>query len=287
MLKDIRTVIKNNKIDLVHTHLTPASFYTHLVLPASVPQVHTIHSTYSMDNETRPLMRLLEKKIFLEKRKSNIICLSEFAKEDFLRAIPFKGKVFVLNNFVADRFFENAIKNDDRKKKQLRILAVGSLKPLKNFEYLLQIFEYLKEQEIYLDIYGEGDRSAYEDTIKSKGLKVRMMGRNDDMAAVYPDYDLFVMPSRYEGFPLSLFEAMASGVPLLLSDIAPLKSIVKDHALYFSLDDAQGTANTISGIFENGDKTAAMATEAKKYATKTVKRDIYIKNLLSIYEELN
>jgi glycosyltransferase involved in cell wall biosynthesis len=271
----------------VHTHLTPASFYTNLVLPESVPQVHTIHSTYSMDNETRPLMRLLEKKMFLEKRKSNIICLSEFAKEDFLRAIPFKGKVFVLNNFVADRFFENTVKNSDSNKKQLRLLAVGSLKPLKNFEYLLEIFEHLKGQEIYLDIYGEGTRLAYEDTIKSRGLKVRMMGRNDNMAAVYPDYDLFIMPSRYEGFPLSLFEAMASGIPLLLSDIAPLRSIVKDHALYFSLDDVQGTVNTISGIFENRTKTEAMAIEAKKYATHTVKRDIYIKNLLSIYEELN
>ena len=286
MLRQLKSIIKYNKIDIVHTHLTPASLYTHLVCPSAVPQVHTIHSTYSMDNETRPWMRLLERKLFLEKKKCNVISLSEYAKEDFLKTIPFKGKVFVLNNFVADLFFLAPQKNSSLNAKKLRLLAVGSLKPLKNFEYLLDVFEHLKDEEIYLDIYGEGDKKLYEDIIKSKNLKVRMMGRNDDMASVYTDYDLFIMPSKYEGFPLSLFEAMASGIPLLLSDIAPLKSIVKNHAGYFSLDDAAGTADTISDIYKNRSATELMANKAKEFAMETVKREIYIKRLLAIYDNL-
>ncbi len=286
MLRQLKSIIKYNKIDIVHTHLTPASLYTHLVCPSAAPQVHTIHSTYSMDNETRPWMRLLERKLFLEKKKCNVISLSEYAKEDFLHTIPFKGKVFVLNNFVADQFFLAPRKNSSLNAKKLRLLAVGSLKPLKNFEYLLDVFEHLKDEEIYLDIYGEGDKKLYEDIIKSKNLKVRMMGRNDDMASVYTDYDLFIMPSKYEGFPLSLFEAMASGIPLLLSDITPLKSIVKNHAGYFSLDDAAGTADTISDIYKNRSATELMANKAKEFAMETVKREIYIKKLLAIYDNL-
>ncbi|MEI9958752.1 MAG: glycosyltransferase [Ferruginibacter sp.] len=157
MLRQLKSIIKNTRIDIVHTHLTPASFYTHLVCPASVPQVHTIHSTYSMDTETRRWMRFLEKKLFLQKKNSNIISLSDFTREDFLQAIPFRGKTFVLNNFVADRYFNFPPKEYGSNKKELRLVAAGALKELKNFEYLLNVFEHLNGLAIYLDIYGGGE----------------------------------------------------------------------------------------------------------------------------------
>ncbi|MBK9484345.1 MAG: glycosyltransferase family 4 protein [Chitinophagaceae bacterium] len=286
MLLQLKSIIKTNKIDIVHTHLTPASLYTHLLCPVSVPQVHTIHSTYSMDSETRPVMRYLERKLFLEKPQCNIISLSEFTKEDFLRSISFKGKVFVLNNFVADRYFNLPQKKYDSNKKELRMIAVGSLKELKNFEYLLEVFQQLTGFEIYLDIYGDGDIPKYESVINNNDLKVKMMGHIDDIATVIHQYDLFIMPSKFEGFPLSLFEAMAAGVPLMLSDIGPLRSIVKEHAIYFPLNDAASVAAIMQQIFNNTIDISGMAVKAKAYAEKTVRRDIYIKRLLDIYNQL-
>lgn len=286
MLKKLRSIIKLHKIDIVHTHLTPASLYTHLVCPTPVRQVHTIHSTYSMDYETRPLMRWLERKLFLEKKSCNIISLSEFTKEDLLRSISFKGKVFVLNNFVADRYFGLPEKKYDGNKKELRLIAVGALKELKNFEYLLEVFEHLTGFEIYLDIYGGGDTLKYDTAIKSKDLKIKMMGHIDDMATVLHQYDLFIMPSKFEGFPLSVFEAMAAGVPLMLSDIAPLRSIVKEHAIYFSLNDAASVAAVIQQAFNDEVDIKEMSVHAKKYAEETGKKEKYINRLLQIYDEL-
>lgn len=286
MLRQLKSIIKNNKIDIVHTHLTPASLYTHLVCPAWVPQVHTIHSTYSMDNETRPWMRLLERKLFLQKKKCNVISLSEFTKEDFLKSISYKGKIFVLNNFVADRYFNLPQKNYDSNKNELWLLAVGSLKELKNFEYLLEVFEHLDGFEIYLDIYGGGDVSKYESIIKAKNLNVKMMGHIDDVATIIHQYNVFIMPSKFEGFPLSLFEAMAAGVPLMLSDIAPLRSIVKEHAIYFPLNDAAFVAAKIQQIFNNEIDINRMSVTGKKYAEATVKKEKYVNRLLQIYDQL-
>ncbi|MBK8519587.1 MAG: glycosyltransferase family 4 protein [Chitinophagaceae bacterium] len=286
MLMQLKSIIKTNKIEIVHTHLTPASLYTHFLCPASVPQVHTIHSTYSMDKETRPLMRYLERKLFLEKANCNVISLSEFTKEDLLRSISFKGSVFVLNNFVADRYFDLPPKQVTRQANKLHLVAVGALKELKNFEYLLEVFAYLADQEIYLDIYGDGDKTKYEAIINNKSLKIKMMGRIDDMATVIQQYDLFIMPSKFEGFPLSVFEAMAAGLPLLLSDIAPLTSIVKDNAIYFQLDNARATAAQITAIYQNEINIQEMGIQAKVYAEKTVRRDIYIKRLLDIYDQI-
>ena len=286
ILGEIRKVIKENKIEIVHTHLTPAGVYTHLVCPAAVRHVHTIHSTYSMEKETRWLMRFIDREFFLKKKNCNIISLSDFTKTDLLNTIPFKGKVFVLNNFVADRYFNLPPKQLTIPANKLHLVAVGALKELKNFEYLLEVFAYLTDREIYLDIYGEGDKTKYEAVINNKNLKIKMMGRVDDMATVIQQYDLFIMPSKFEGFPLSVFEAMAAGVPLMLSNIAPLKSIVKDNALYFELDNAAKTAQQIIGVQQNKIDIGNMADKAKKYAEKTVRRDIYIKNLQEIYLQL-
>ena len=286
ILRQLKSIIKTNKIDIVHTHLTPASLYTYLICPDFVPQVHTIHSTYSMDYETRPLMRYLERKIFLEKKECNVISLSEFTKEDFLHSMSFKGRVFVLNNFVADRYFNLPVKQVTRQGNKINLVAVGALKELKNFEYLLEVFAYLADEGIYLDIYGDGDKVKYETIIENKNLKISMMGRIDDMATVIQQYDLFIMPSKFEGFPLSVFEAMAAGIPLMLSDIAPLTSIVKDNAIYFQLDNARGTAEQIMAIYQNKIDINNMAIKAKAYAEKTVRRDIYIKRLLDIYDQL-
>ena len=286
ILREIRKVIIENQIDIVHTHLTPAGVYTHLVCPAGVRHVHTIHSTLSMDNETRWYMRLIDREFFFKKKNCNIISLSDFTKADLLKAIPFRGKIFVLNNFVADRYFNLPQQKYSRQTNKLRLVAVGTLKELKNFEYLLKVFEYLTDKEIYLDIYGEGDKTKYETVIGNKNLKIKMMGQIDDMATVIQQYDLFIMPSKFEGFPLSVFEAMAAAVPVMLSDIAPLTSIAKDNAIYFQLNDAAKTAEQIIAVQENKTDISNMAVNAKLYAEKTVRRDVYIKKLLEIYEQL-
>jgi glycosyltransferase involved in cell wall biosynthesis len=283
-LKKLRRIIKEQQIDIVHSHLNPAGFYTHLVCP--VPHVHTLHTIYSKNTETKPIKLFLEKELFFKKKKCNIILLSEFIKEDFLKTVPFRGKTFVLNNFVEDIFFRPTAKTYTAGSGSLKLIAVGRLSEVKNFEYLLEVFSHLKDTGIELDIYGGGNIKKYEQLIKKAGLKINMKGHNNNIGDVIGNYDLFIMPSKFEGFPLSLFEAMASGIPLMLSDIASLNSIVKEHALYFSLHDAAGTARILKGIAAGTININSMAANAQEFARKTAKREMYIKNLLHIYDQL-
>ena len=229
----------------------------------------------------------MEKYFYLTNKNANVILLSDFTKEDFLKSVPFKGKAFVLNNFVADEYFNVPEKNYDAAKKELRLVAAGTLKPLKNHVYLLEIFKLLKDHNISLDIYGEGEQTEFENIISNAGIKVRLMGHTNRFDKVIGQYDLFIMPSLFEGFPLSVFEAMAAGVPLMISDIEPLTSIVKDHAIYFELDGAPKVAEQILSVYHGQTGINDMAAAAKQYAEKTVRREIYIDKLLKIYEEIS
>ncbi len=285
-LLKLRKIIKEHKIELVHSHLNPASFYTYLCCPPNVPQVHTMHTIYSMNTQTPRIKLYLEKVLYLTKKSCNLIFLTDYAKEDFLKSVSFKGRSFVLNNFIQDDYFKDTAKVYAADSCVLKIVAVGRLVKLKNFEYLLEAFSYLKDREIYLDIYGAGDIAGFEKQISATGIKVRMMGHSYELDKKFTNYDLFIMPSKYEGFGLALFEAMAAGVPAMASNIAPLKSIAKDNAIYFDLDNAEALATAIIQIFEKKTDINSLAKKAQGYAEKTVRRDIYIKKLLEIYGKL-
>lgn len=286
LIRKLRQVIIDNKIDLVHSHLNPAGLYTHIACPGNIPHVHTLHTTYSMDKETSKLKLWVEKHFYFLKKNTNVILLSDYIRQDFLNSLSFKGRSFVLGNFVPDIYFELAIKKVKPAHKEFKLIAIGTLKPLKNFEYLLEVFRHLKRENISLDIYGGGNKEPYEAVIKKSGVKVRMMGHVNNLEPVIPLYNLFIMPSKFEGFPLSVFEAMAAGLPVMLSDIAPLKSIVKDNAVYFKLDNSEATAAIIKDIFINTFDTASLSKKAKEFAVITVKKENYISNLLQIYKQL-
>jgi glycosyltransferase involved in cell wall biosynthesis len=283
----LRKIIKENKIDVIHSHLTPSSFYTNLARPKHVPQVHTVHIAYSTDFETRKALRFLERILFLKKRYCNLILLSEFTKADFLNAVKFKGRPFVLNNFIEDTFFDHSPKTfNGSETNALKLVAIGSFREQKNYFYLLEIFRHLKEYNIHLDIYGGGDTTDYRRVIEENNLNVTLKGEIKKVNEIIYGYDLFIMSSTNEGFPLSVFEAMAAGVPVMLTNIAPLTDIVKDNALYFELNEAEKAAAQIIAISKNKIDINGMAVKAKAYSEKTVRREIYIKKLLEIYKQL-
>lgn len=285
VLYDLRKIIKENKIDVVHTHLTRSGFLTHLILPKKVKHVHTIHTTYSKNFETGKTLLWIEKKFYFKSRRANIISLSDYTKKDFLEAIDFKGNIFVLNNFVEDVYFNLHKLPYPSDSRTLKLIAVGTLKKLKNFEFLLEVFDYLKDYPITLDIYGDGDQEPYKKVIRANNLKVNMMGATPDLPGVMAKYDLFIMPSIFEGFPLVLFEAMASGVPVMLSQLDSLKCIAKENAIYFNFE-AKSVADIIQSIFEQKIDINSLAKKARSYAEETVKREKYIARLLDIYRAL-
>ncbi len=286
MLFELRKIIKENRIDIVHSHLNPAGLYVDLSCPKSVPHVHTLHAPYSMDTESDKKMLFLEKYLYLKNKNTKVICLTEFTRADFIKAINFTGQTFVLNNFVADNYFSANPKTYHASGNSLKIAAGGTLKELKNFEYLLQTFTYLKDYNITLDIYGEGDVSKYQTFISANGISVNMKGCRMDMENVLKNYDVFAVPSKFESFSLAGFEAMAAGLPLIVSDIAPLKSIIKDNAIYFPLNNAQATAQIIKDICKGKSNVNELAKKGHEYALATVKREAYIKSLLNIYNQI-
>jgi len=283
LLRRLRRLIKEEKPDIIHTHLNPAGSYVNMVKPKSIPQIHTLHTMYTQDQETRPFLKAVEKRTLFRDDRAALIFLSPMLEKDFSSAISFKGKKYILPNFIEDSFFE--IKPATPVPEQLRVVAVGTIREVKNYQYLLDIFARLKGLPVSLDIYGGGDTTAFNQRIEKEQLNVRMMGQTTDVSSVLGKYDLFIMASKFEGYPLSVIEAMAANLPVLLSDIPALKDIAGEHADYFRLDDPSDAAGVLKEYLTASDRYRSRIEKARAYAGDVARKRTYIQKLIDIYRE--
>jgi len=104
-----------------------------------------------------------------------------------------------------------------------RVIAVGRLVRQKGFDLLIDSFTKVaaRHPDWTLEIYGEGsERPALEAQVERCGLleQIRLPGITNNIGDVYPDAGLFVLPSRFEGYPNALVEALAAGCPVIATN---------------------------------------------------------------------
>lgn len=137
------------------------------------------------------------------------------------------------------------------------ILAVGRLAYVKGFDRLIDAFALLKSQGLDLLIVGEGEeRSRLTAQCERLGLENRvfMPGEKKNVEDYYTQAELFVLPSRNEGYPNGLIEAMSSGCACVAVDCnyGPRDIIINElNGLIVPADDIQALANGINRVLRS------------------------------------
>jgi glycosyltransferase involved in cell wall biosynthesis len=138
------------------------------------------------------------------------------------------------------------MQTDSTSKEKIRMVAAGRLTAQKGIDLLIKAVGSLAEdekQKISLDIWGEGpDVGLLEEMVSKYELYpiVHFYPWTDESCHLFSSYDLFIFPSRHEGLPFTLLEALASGIPTITSDIPVHLWITQQgrHALLFQSDNA-------------------------------------------------
>jgi GalNAc-alpha-(1->4)-GalNAc-alpha-(1->3)-diNAcBac-PP-undecaprenol alpha-1,4-N-acetyl-D-galactosaminyltransferase len=151
----------------------------------------------------------------------------------------------------------------------LNLIAVGRLVQIKGFDLLLQAFHQLRDKypDWQLTILGEGSmRSTLEELRSQLQLtdRVHLPGIVTNVADSLRQADLFVMPSRIEGFPMALCEAMACGLPVLAADcLSGPREIIKDG---------------VNGVLVQPENVDALAAALDKLMADPVQRQQLARN---------
>lgn len=280
----LRRLIRKYRPALLHSHLFWSNIVARLACPAHIPLFRSLHSIMSA-NVFQPHLHLkwLEKRT--TPRREITLCVSRAVRDDYQQHFGFRSPAFVLPNFVDDAFFRHRhIPTPGRS--GLRLVQVASLRPVKNQEYLLEVMRQLKEEPVALDIIGEGpDRPRLARRIQAEGLQVRLLGQKSGLADILPTYDLLVAPSLHEGYGLAIAEAMACGLPVLVSGIPAFREVAGEAALYLHPRRPATMVSQLCRTLKEKHELVHLSTAGWQRARELGGREVYTERLLGLYEK--
>lgn len=282
----LKEIIKKHCPVIIHSHLFYSSLISRLAAPKGTPVVYSLHGEMSKNAFVNSkLLLMLERKTV---RHNQIpIAVSNVVLEDYKRIVPNIDKSYVLKNYISSSF----INHKQRKitnLNQLKLVAVGNIKRAKNYSFLLKAFACLKELDVTLDIYGYGndkELKIIQNEIDKNELPVSLKGRADNVHEILPKYDLYVSSSIHEGFGLSVIEAMAIGLPLLLSNLPVFQEITFGNALFFEITDPLSLVRLIIEIIEKKHDLDYLSNTGLAISRKYSK-EIYLEKLFDIYSSV-
>jgi glycosyltransferase involved in cell wall biosynthesis len=170
---------------------------------------------------------------------------------------------------------------------------VGQLIESKNVETLLYSLKLLLKDEprVRLMVIGDGPHRRFlEKEVIRLGIenRVNFMGFRDDAISFLKGFDLFVLPSLSEGIPRCLMEAMASGVPVVATDIPGNRNLVihGETGLLFSPKDPQDLAKKILYLMSRPKEAKIIALKARQEIEKEFSSKRMADEYTLLYEEL-
>ena len=195
---------------------------------------NSIHSPYGKDAFCFNKLSLWVEAISYKLSNVKLIFVSDYVKEDYADYISLKNTDYVLHNFVPKEYFEvNCEKYTAMSK--LRLVAVGNIKPLKNYQLLIDALKQLRHISVSIDVYGQGpDLNKYQEEAKEYGVPIFFKGSIESLMKMLEEYHALILPSRYEGFSIALIEAMAASMPVLLSNIPMFRQLAQKNAYFFN-----------------------------------------------------
>lgn len=283
-----KKLLKKEKPDLVHTHLFWPTAIARLTVPKKIPLLTTIHAFITASVEYKKWYVSQLDKMTFRFRKSIIIVVAKGAMEEYFSFLNIKPcKAYTLYTFVdVGRFNTTAVK-PKLPSPVFKLVSVGALRKQKNYEYLVAAMAKLTNNPVELHIYGAGElQQDLQNKINETGAHVILKGEVNNINELLPQYDLYVMSSTYEGFSLSVLEAMAMGMPLLLSDIKSFREQCEDIACYYSLNDVTDCSRQIKKMAEkNINELQQMGERARQRTVANFTLQKHLQGLRAIYAD--
>jgi L-malate glycosyltransferase len=170
---------------------------------------------------------------------------------------------------------------------------VGNLRPQKNHEALLRALAKLLPAvpEAWLVLVGDGERrpglEALADTLAIRD-RVRFLGCRLDVPQLYPVFDVYCLPSHYEGMPFTVFEAMSAGKPIVASRVMGIQEVIAEGetGLLVPPDDPTALAQALVRLRRDATLGQRLAMAGRDYVNAHGRLEVMVERYSALYEEV-
>ena len=287
-----RQALRALKPDIFHANLSEGSSCQYALLAAlSVPGLRTVVTENSPMGVRSELSRRI-KRFSAQRFDAHIgvgVRAAELVAADI--GVP-TASVTVIANGVP--VIEH--RAPDRAHAGPSIVAVSRFDPVKGLDVLIRAVGLLDAPSdgspaVQVDIYGDGpQRPELEALIAELGLgdRVHLVGWATDVRQRLGDYDVFVLPSRLEGMPMSLIEAMHAGVATISTDVGSVGEVLTDgeSGRIVAPDDPAALAAAIAEVLGDDSARAALAAEGNRVALERFTSTRNVAEYEAIYDRV-
>lgn len=227
--KQLKKIFKNNEYQFIHTHSPLASIFSRIfALFHSIPIIYTAHGFQFFKNGPKKDWLIFFPIEYIFSIFTDLVITINNEDYQLAKKMKFKKVEYVPGVGIDYKKIQESklISRISRKdlglsKEDVVLLSVGELSNRKNHEVVIQAIEKLPNNIKYL-ICGTGELNEYlQELVTKKNLdnRVTLLGYRTDVYDIMNISDIFVFPSKREGLGLAAIEAMASGLPLITSNI--------------------------------------------------------------------
>lgn len=256
--ESLREIIKENSIDIIHTHHRLSEFY-------ALQAANTL-------TDKRPVtiitsLSIVRRKYNIEFRSDSIIAVSYSVRNMLLHKFNVdKDKITHIPNFADTEELteKDALYNAEKTHNRIfTILAVGRFHLEKNFEVLLKALKTLNDPDIRLMLIGEGNREMnYRKYISQHELNVEIIAPQKELGRFFQIADICVLPSARDPFPNFMLQAGLHGKPFIGANVDGIGELINSgvNGLLFESGNEHELAEKIR-IFKGNKKLAGECAE--------------------------
>ena len=289
----IVAIIEEYKPDLVISHSSKAGFIARIACyKTKTPNIFTVHG-WPFENGTPIFQKLaaLAVERMMIPFSDSYVCVSDYTKQFGLAKLPFdKTRVYACPNIHEKKeepfSFDNILKRN--------VLMVGGFRAQKDHITALKALKIIiKENKlptIHFTFVGDGpNRGNIEKFIEKNNLGeyITLAGETKDIDSFYDNSDIVILPTYYEGLPLSLIEAIQKGKPIIATDTGGINEIVQNgvNGNLIAVEDAFALANHLSEYYLNN-KIPQLSINARKIYDTHYSYDIINEKLNNMIESV-
>jgi len=282
---EVRKIIKEEKPDIVHMHSSKAGGIGRLAISSKkVDLFYTPHSySFSKKDESGLKIKLykLIEKILGMRNCVTIAC----SKSEYEQSLKVTKKSMYINNGIDIDDIDNIIQNEPERvldTKKLKICTVGRIANQKNPELFNKIAEKLPNNEF--NWIGDGE---LKNMLKSPNINILgWCDRDESIKKLYQN-DVFILPSLWEGLPITLLEAMYLKKICIVSNVAGNKDVIKNEMDGFICNTEDDYCNIIKRIENDELDLSILVNRAREKIELEHNADRVAEKYLEVYAKDN
>lgn len=261
---ELLNVLKSNKYKIVHINMLSGANIVPLLI-CNIKKIEKViihsHNSNLPKGISKKFLHYIVKSFIKSRSNDYLACSKVAAKWLYLKKIA-KKTIILKNAINIEQYrFNEIARNRIRKSININeenyiIGCVGRLSDEKNQKFLISVFKDVlsKLNNCFLVLVGDGaQRSDLDDLVEKLNLKQNVIftGAKQNVYDYYSSFDLFCMPSKFEGLGIALIEAQASNLQCICSDFIPDEAIYSNGVKKISINDKDKWVEEVLNILSS------------------------------------